>query len=112
MEHTVKSEHRSSLEVLFKGVKLKVIDFTVATELILEGVVLRIKGGRVLAIEAGSVKGRASLAMENKTVLEKPFAPIPLPERLTWVQVCLCGRRTRSWFRRRWRSKSATLTCG
>lgn len=82
MEHTVKSEHRSSLEVLFKGVKLKVIDFTVATELILEGVVLRIKGGRVLAIEAGNVKGRASLAMENKTVLEKPFAPIPLPGKI------------------------------
>jgi hypothetical protein len=35
-----------------------------------------------MAIEVGSVKGKASLVMENKTVLEKPFAPIPLPGKI------------------------------
>lgn len=36
---------------------MNVIDFTVATELTLDGVVLQIRGGRVMAIEAGSVRG-------------------------------------------------------
>ena len=82
VEHTVKSEHKSSLEILFKGVQVRVIDFTVGTELTLEGVVLRIRGGRVMAIEAGSVKGKASLAMEGETVLERPFTPISLPGKI------------------------------
>lgn len=82
VEHTVQSEHKSSLEILFKGVQVKVIDFTVATELTLEGVVLQIRGGRLMAIEAGSVKGKASLAMESKIVVEKPFAPLPLPGKI------------------------------
>ena len=82
LEHTIHSEHKSSLEILFKGVQVKVINFTVVTELTLEGVVLQIRGGRVMAIEAGSVKGKASLAMESKIVLERPFAPIPLPGRI------------------------------
>ncbi len=82
VEHTVQTEHKSSLEILFKGVEVKVIDFTVATELTLEGVVLQIRAGRVMAIEAGSVKGKASLAMESKIVLERPFAPISLPGKI------------------------------
>ena len=82
VEHTVQSEHKSSLEILFKRVKVKVIDFSVATELTLQGVVLRIRGGRVMAIEAGSVKGKASLAMESKIVLETPFTPISLPGKI------------------------------
>lgn len=82
VEHTLQSEHKSSLEILFKGVRVKVIDFTVATELTLDGVVLQIRGGRVTAIEAGSVKGKASLAMESQIVVEKPFASIPLPGKI------------------------------
>jgi hypothetical protein len=82
LEHTVQSEHKSSLEILFKGARVKVIDFTVATELTLEGVVLQIRGGRVMAIEAGTVKGKASLAMESKIVVEKPFASIHLPGKI------------------------------
>lgn len=82
VEHTVQTEHKASLEILFKGAQVKVIDFAVATELTLEGVVLQIRGGRVMAIEAGSVKGKASLAMESKIVLERPFAPISLPGKI------------------------------
>jgi len=82
VEHTVQSEHKSSLQILFKGVEVKVIDFTVATELTLQGVALRIRAGRVMAIEAGSVKGKASLAMESEMVLEKPIASISLPGKI------------------------------
>jgi hypothetical protein len=82
VEHTIQSEHKSSLEILFKGVTVRVIDFTVATELTLQGVVLRIRSGRVTAIEAGNVRGKASLAMESKIVVEKPFASIPLPGKI------------------------------
>ncbi|SRR6266567_491153 len=82
VEHTVRSEHNFSLEILFRSVRVKAIDFTVATELSLEGLVLRIKGGRVMAIEAGNVKGKASLAMDSRIVVEKPFAPIPLPGKI------------------------------
>lgn len=82
LEHTLQSQHKSSLEILFKGKRVKLIDFTVSTELTLEGVVLQIRGGRVMAIEAGTVKGKASFAMESQVVAEKPFAPIPLPGRI------------------------------
>ena len=82
VEHSVQSQHKSSLEILFNGVRVKVIDFTVATELTLEGVVLQIRGGRVMAIEAGSVKGKATLAMESKIVLERPFGPLSLPGKI------------------------------
>ena len=82
VEHTVQTEHKSSLEILFKGVQVKVIDFTVATELTLEGVVLHIRGGRVMAIEAGSVKGKASLAMESQIVLERPLGPLSFPGKI------------------------------
>jgi hypothetical protein len=82
LEHTVQSEHKSSLEILFKGVTVKLIDFTIAAELTLEGVVLQIRGGRVMAIKAGSVKGKASLAMESQIVLERPFAAVSLPGKI------------------------------
>lgn len=82
VEHTVQWEQKSSLEILFKGVQVRVINFTVATELTLEGVVLQIRGGRVMAIKAGSVKGKASLAMESKVVVEKPFGTVPLPGKI------------------------------
>ena len=82
LEHTVQSEHKSSLAILFKGVTVKLIDFTVATELTLEGIVLQIRGGRVMAIKAGSVKGNASLSMEDQIVLERPFAPVSLPGKI------------------------------
>ena len=78
-EHTVKSEHRPYLEVLFKGVPVSTIEFTLTVLFTLEGFVLQIQGGRIKAIRTGALKGHGSLALESSVVMEKNFGTIQLP---------------------------------
>jgi hypothetical protein len=78
-EHKVKSEHRPYLEVLYQGVPVGRIDFKLTVELTLEGFVLQIQGGRIVAVRTGTLKGHGFLALESAVVLEKDFGSVRLP---------------------------------
>jgi len=71
-KHTVKSPHKSAVDLLVAGHKTSalVLDLTVLLDL--EGVHLRILDGRIRAISLGSMKVSASLKLADKEV--KKFA--------------------------------------
>ena len=77
--HTISSEHRPYVDVLVEGVALARLVFPVKVEFRLEGVVLRVSGGRITEILAGSVKAKGSLKFGDVILLEKALAPIAIP---------------------------------
>lgn len=61
-EHTVRSSHRPHIDLLAKDVEIGRLTLQVELALDINGVVLRIKDGRIWGIESGSAAGRGSLA--------------------------------------------------
>ncbi len=82
VEHTLKSEHHPYVEILFKGVAVGRIDFTVTVEFKLEGFVLRIQEGRIKAIDTGALQGRGTLALDSTIVIERDFGTVRLPGKI------------------------------
>jgi hypothetical protein len=82
VEHTLKSEHRPYVEILFKGVAVGRIEFTLTVEFKLEGFVLRIQEGRIKAIDTGSLQGRGTLALDSTIMIERDFGTVRLPGKI------------------------------
>ncbi len=72
-EHTVKVEHHPYLQVTYRGIEIPKakLEFTVAGDLTLQAVVLRIQNGKIKAIQGGAVKWTGELRLENQCVLKK-----------------------------------------
>ncbi len=72
-EHMVKVEHHPYLQVTYRGIEIPKakLEFTLAGDLTLEAVVLRIQNGKLKAIQGGAVKWSGELLLENKSVLKK-----------------------------------------
>jgi len=72
-EHTVKVEHHPYLQVTYRGIEIPKakLEFTVAGDLTLQAVVLRIQHGNIKAIQGGAVKWTGELRLENQCVLKK-----------------------------------------
>jgi hypothetical protein len=72
-EHTVKVEHHPYLQVTYRGIEIPKakLEFTVAGDLTLEAVVLRIQNGKIKAIQGGTVKWSGELRLENQCVFKK-----------------------------------------
>jgi hypothetical protein len=71
-EHTVKVEHHPYLQVTYRGIEVPKakLEFTLAGDLTLEAVVLRIQNGKIKAIQGGAVKWGGELLLENRSVLK------------------------------------------
>jgi hypothetical protein len=78
-EHTVKSEHRPSIEIFVNDRLLGKVDFLVTVSLAFEGLTLKIRGGRIMEILTGSCTGKGAIACENFLLFERTTAPFPLP---------------------------------
>jgi hypothetical protein len=72
-EHSVKVEHHPYLQVTYRGIEIPKakLEFTLAGDLTLEGVILKIQNGKIKAIQGGAVKWRGELLLENRSLLKK-----------------------------------------
>ena len=79
VSHTISSEHRPYVDVVVEGVALARLVFPVKVEFRLAGVVLRVSGGRITEILAGSVKATGTLRFGDVVLLQKALGPIAIP---------------------------------
>ena len=79
LKHTVKSVHKPYIEVLVNDEPVGKINFTVDLALILEGITLKVKGGRIVEILTGSCIGRGTIKCEDVVILEKKTKSFRLP---------------------------------
>jgi hypothetical protein len=79
-EHEVSSEHKPRIEIRMDNPPVrKDLEFTVTVSLTLKAFKLRIKGGRVLKILAGTCQGKGSIAFLGQDLLKKSLEPVELP---------------------------------
>lgn len=62
VEHQVVSTHEPHIDLMLKDTEIGRLTFRIELTLDLEGVVLRVRDGRIQGVEAGSATGRGSLA--------------------------------------------------
>jgi hypothetical protein len=77
--HTITSEHRPCVEIVKNEVAIARLVFPVKLELGLEGVILRVRKGRISDILAGEVKVKATMKFGDVVIFEASLAPIPIP---------------------------------
>lgn len=77
--HTITSEHRPSVEIVKGEVAIARLVFPLTLEFRLEGVVLRVRKGRISEILAGTVKVKATMKFGDFVVFDKALAPISIP---------------------------------
>lgn len=78
-EHTVKSEHHPCIDILVNDKTVGKIEFDVAVSFKLEGIVLKIRDGKIREVLTGTCRGRGTLKCEGCVVIEKKIDAIPLP---------------------------------
>lgn len=78
-EHTVKSEHRPAIEIYLNDQLIGKIDFLVTVSLAFEGLILKIRNGRIMEILTGSCTGKGAISCENCLLVERATEPFPLP---------------------------------
>lgn len=79
LEHTVTSTHQPSVEIEIGETFREKIPFEIALSLKLSGMLLQIRGGRILKIYTGRCQGSGSVKCSGITLLEKETAEIRLP---------------------------------
>ena len=61
VEHSVRSVHKPHIDLLVKEVEIGQLALVVDLSIQLDGILLRIKDGRIWGAESGSARGRGSL---------------------------------------------------
>ncbi len=83
LEHTVISKHQPRIKVVINQKPLKKIEFDlkfdVLIQLIMNGVVLKIRDGRIMEILVGSCNGYGLIEYAGLTILEKKTSPYEFP---------------------------------
>jgi hypothetical protein len=80
-EHTIKSEHHPTIEILLNGASLGKIMFHITVSLTLKGVTLKIQEGKIKEITPVSCEGKGTFKLGEFVILEKKTGPVPLPAR-------------------------------
>ena len=83
VEHSIASSHHPKIEILAEQVLLGTLEFTITLALKLEGIVLKVRGGKIREIAAGRCRGKGTLACAGVTLLEKESDPFELPGRIS-----------------------------
>jgi hypothetical protein len=81
-EHSIASSHHPKIEILAGEVPVGTLEFTITLALKLEGVVLKVRGGKIREIAAGRCRGKGSLECAGVTLLEKETDSVELPGRV------------------------------
>ena len=78
-EHTIKSDHHPYLEILINDKEVGKIEFDISIALTLEGIILKIRDGKIREILTGSCKGKGAIKHGDFVIFEKKLEPISLP---------------------------------
>jgi len=78
-EHVIRSRHRPSLEILLDGKQVGQIEIALDVSLTLKGFILKIQGGRIMAIHCGECRGAGSVKCEDLVLVEKKSESFRLP---------------------------------
>jgi hypothetical protein len=78
-EHTVKSEHHPFLELLLNDTPVGRIDFTIAVTLVVKGMILVIRDGKIRGIKTGECRAKGTVSCENIVIVEKISEIVVLP---------------------------------
>jgi hypothetical protein len=79
LSHSISSKHRPYVDVVVEGVPLVRLEFPVTVEFRLEGVVVRVRRGRIAEILAGTVKVKGTVKFGDFVLFEKAMAPVSIP---------------------------------
>ncbi len=82
-EHSIASSHHPKIEILAGEVPVGSLEFTITLALKLEGVVLKVRGGKIREISAGRCRGKGSLECAGVALLQKETDPFDLPGRIS-----------------------------
>jgi len=83
LDHTVKSEHHPYVDVLQNDVAIARLEFSVHLELQLEGVLVRVRGGRIDGLLAGRIKAKGTVKLGEFVLVERKLRPIAIPGSLS-----------------------------
>ena len=83
VEHSIASSHHPKIEILAEQVLLGSLEFTITLALKLEGIILKVRGGKIREISSGRCRGKGALACAGVTLLEKDTEPFELPGRIS-----------------------------
>lgn len=78
-EHTIKSTHRPYIELLLNDKSVGRLDFDITIYITLKGMILKIQGGKIREIMAGSCQGKGEIKCEGLLIAEKKPKSIRLP---------------------------------
>jgi len=78
-DHTITSEHKPYIEVMFKNVPVYKIEFDLNLSFTLDTFMIKIQNGNISGIAPGVCKAQGTLSWEKIKLLEKKLDPIKLP---------------------------------
>lgn len=78
-EHTITSEHKPYIEVMFKNMSIYKIEFDLNLSFTLDSFMLKIQNGNICGIYPGVCNAQGTLSWEKIRLLEKKLEPIKLP---------------------------------
>ena len=81
-EHTIASSHHPKIEILAEQVLLSRLELTITLSLKLEGILLKVRGGRIREICSGRCLGKGTLECAGVAILEKETPRFELPGRI------------------------------
>ena len=82
-EHSIASAHHPKIEILAGEVPVGTLEFTITLALKLEGIVLKVRGGKIREIVAGRCRGKGTLECAGVALLEKETERFELPGRVS-----------------------------
>lgn len=84
--HTVTSTHKPKLDIVIDGVKVDTVPFELKLTIIIDGAVLTIRDGRILAVSPGATKAGAEFKCEGYTIVKRESAPVRVPGKWTFKE--------------------------
>jgi hypothetical protein len=79
LEHTIESSHDPYIQISRGNVPVIKITFSVSLEISVEGLILKLRSGRIQEIGAGRFVASGTLKCEGVTIVEKKSQPLNLP---------------------------------
>jgi hypothetical protein len=78
-QHTIKSEHKPSIDVKIKGATVKKIEMVIQLGFNLKGFLLKIQNGAITEMETGQCEAKGTIKYGGLTIAERKLQPIKLP---------------------------------
>lgn len=82
--HTLRSEHKPSIELFLNQQPLGDLTFQITLALAFEGAVLAIQDGRIREAQTGTCLASGKISCEGVVLIEKATEKIPLPGRVVF----------------------------